>query len=763
MTIDIRFLIFIFFPILMFGQNNQTDFTGEVRIQNSLEGLPYATIVLENSNGSYNAITDSIGKFVIKNIPFGIYQVQLSSIGYKMVKIPEYAIEHIDTKEVLFEMSPTTIPLEEVVIKAGNHGQPISTLSSIYVMTQEQVRRFPATFYDPARLATVYPGVLNDNDQANNLSIRGNSPNNMNYYIQGVEIVNPNHLANAGTATDRPTANGGGVSMISAQLLDESRIHTGVQPISIGQSTAGSLDYYFQSGSEDKMHFTGQAGLNGIDLALNGPLSDRLSYVANYRYSTVGLLSKLGVDFGGETINYQDLSLNLTFKQNQRTQWQFFAIGGDNSNLFEGQVDSLREVEKDLQTIDYNSKIGILGLSVNHQLKNGSNWHSTMVVSGRSDDRSDFYNDLPSRKSEDHSSLAKHGFDTKIEQSISPSWKWLYGGSMTLWSGNLDYSTETLSNLGNDASGGLIRPYSQIKYIKDYWTMGLGLGLQHNTSSQSTDIEPRIQILRYLDQNQKISLNSGIHHKQQTYLILLSSTANASLDMMSSWKSSIAYDFNLDKSHFNATLYYESLSDVAVDNNGFSALNQLEQYPSQELSTTGKGKNYGLEMSYNYYLNNGMFYRISTSLFDSKFKNPSFADWKNTRYNTQFIFNAVIGKEFDWSDHEKNKTLGINLQLIYAGGYWTSLIDEEASRAAQTTKYVNGSEFTIQQPNVLRSYFRIYYKINHDKRYSMISMDLSNVLNKENLAYRYFDPFLDKTFDKYQLGLIPMLSYIISM
>ncbi|WP_236970797.1 TonB-dependent receptor [Membranihabitans marinus] len=763
MTIDIRFLIFIFFPILMFGQNNQTDFTGEVRIQNSLDGLPYATIVLENSNGSYNAITDSIGKFVIKNIPFGIYQVHLSSIGYKMVKIPEYAIEHIDTKEVVFEMSPTTIPLEEVVIKAGNHGQPISTLSSIYVMTQEQVRRFPATFYDPARLATVYPGVLNDNDQANNLSIRGNSPNNMNYYIQGVEIVNPNHLANAGTATDRPTANGGGVSMISAQLLDESRIHTGVQPISIGQSTAGSLDYYFQSGSEDKMHFTGQAGLNGIDLALNGPLSDRLSYVANYRYSTVGLLSKLGVDFGGETINYQDLSLNLTFKQNQRTQWQFFAIGGDNSNLFEGQVDSLREVEKDLQTIDYNSKIGILGLSVNHQLKNGSNWHSTMVVSGRSDDRSDFYNDLPSRKSEDHSSLAKYGFDTKIEQSISPSWKWLYGGSMTLWSGNLDYSTETLSNLGNDASGGLIRPYSQIKYIKDYWTIGLSLGLQHNTSSQSTDIEPRIQILRYLDQNQKISLNSGIHHKQQTYLILLSSAANASLDMMSSWKSSIAYDFNLDKSHFNATLYYESLSDVAVDNNGFSALNQLEQYPSQELSTTGKGKNYGLEMSYNYYLNNGMFYRISTSLFDSKFKNPSFDDWKNTRYNTQFIFNAVIGKEFDWSDHEKNKTLGINLQLIYAGGYWTSLIDEEASRAAQTTKYVNGSEFTIQQPNVLRSYFRIYYKINHDKRYSMISMDLSNVLNKENLAYRYFDPFLDKTFDKYQLGLIPMLSYIISM
>ncbi|GAA5221538.1 carboxypeptidase regulatory-like domain-containing protein [Membranihabitans marinus] len=747
----------------MFGQNNQTDFTGEVRIQNSLDGLPYATIVLENSNGSYNAITDSIGKFVIKNIPFGIYQVHLSSIGYKMVKIPEYAIEHIDTKEVVFEMSPTTIPLEEVVIKAGNHGQPISTLSSIYVMTQEQVRRFPATFYDPARLATVYPGVLNDNDQANNLSIRGNSPNNMNYYIQGVEIVNPNHLANAGTATDRPTANGGGVSMISAQLLDESRIHTGVQPISIGQSTAGSLDYYFQSGSEDKMHFTGQAGLNGIDLALNGPLSDRLSYVANYRYSTVGLLSKLGVDFGGETINYQDLSLNLTFKQNQRTQWQFFAIGGDNSNLFEGQVDSLREVEKDLQTIDYNSKIGILGLSVNHQLKNGSNWHSTMVVSGRSDDRSDFYNDLPSRKSEDHSSLAKYGFDTKIEQSISPSWKWLYGGSMTLWSGNLDYSTETLSNLGNDASGGLIRPYSQIKYIKDYWTIGLSLGLQHNTSSQSTDIEPRIQILRYLDQNQKISLNSGIHHKQQTYLILLSSAANASLDMMSSWKSSIAYDFNLDKSHFNATLYYESLSDVAVDNNGFSALNQLEQYPSQELSTTGKGKNYGLEMSYNYYLNNGMFYRISTSLFDSKFKNPSFDDWKNTRYNTQFIFNAVIGKEFDWSDHEKNKTLGINLQLIYAGGYWTSLIDEEASRAAQTTKYVNGSEFTIQQPNVLRSYFRIYYKINHDKRYSMISMDLSNVLNKENLAYRYFDPFLDKTFDKYQLGLIPMLSYIISM
>ena len=45
--------------------------------------------------------------------------------------------------------------------------------------------------------------------------------------IEGVEIVNPNHLSNAGTFNDQPAATGGGVNVLSAQMLDKSSFQYG--------------------------------------------------------------------------------------------------------------------------------------------------------------------------------------------------------------------------------------------------------------------------------------------------------------------------------------------------------------------------------------------------------------------------------------------------------------------------------------------------------------------------------------------------------
>ena len=166
-------------------------------------------------------------------------------------------------------------------------------------------------------------------------------------------------------------------------------------------------------------------------------------------------------------------------------------------------------------------------------------------------------------------------------------------------------------------------------------------------------------------------------------------------------------------------------------------------------------------MAFQHYLNHGFFYMVSGSLFDAKFITTGLDDWINSHYNNQYIFNTTIGKEFDFSTTEKQKVLGINFQLVYTGGFWETPIDLIASREAQRTVRIDRDLFSIHLPDVLKTYFRVYYKINHSKRYSLIGLDLSNVLNRENVSHRYFDPFLDQVVDKYQLGLIPMLSYVI--
>ena len=60
----------------------------------------------------------------------------------------------------------------------------------------------------------------------------------------------------------------------------------------------------------------GEVGFNGFELGFEGPLSkaNQSSVLLNYRYSTLDLMDKLGMDFGTVGIpKYQDFSGKLTW------------------------------------------------------------------------------------------------------------------------------------------------------------------------------------------------------------------------------------------------------------------------------------------------------------------------------------------------------------------------------------------------------------------------------------------------------------------
>ena len=66
------------------------------------------------------------------------------------------------------------------------------------------------------------------------------------------------------------------------------------------------MDMNLRKGNSSESEWTAQAGLIGIDIANEGPISDNsdASYLINYRYSTLGLLSAMGVDLGDERIGF---------------------------------------------------------------------------------------------------------------------------------------------------------------------------------------------------------------------------------------------------------------------------------------------------------------------------------------------------------------------------------------------------------------------------------------------------------------------------
>ena len=87
-------------------------------------------------------------------------------------------------------------------------------------MSQNQYKVMPASFQDPARILINYPGFSTQNDGANAIIFRGMPPEFSRWQLFGADIVNPNHLANAGTANDLATGNAGGVNALSGSVLD---------------------------------------------------------------------------------------------------------------------------------------------------------------------------------------------------------------------------------------------------------------------------------------------------------------------------------------------------------------------------------------------------------------------------------------------------------------------------------------------------------------------------------------------------------------
>jgi hypothetical protein len=45
------------------------------------------------------------------------------------------------------------------------------------------------------------------------------------------------------------------------------------------------------------------------------------------------------------------------------------------------------------------------------------------------------------------------------------------------------------------------------------------------------------------------------------------------------------------------------------------------------------------------------------------------------------------------------------------------------------------------------------------KEKNILSLDIQNVINRENEAYHYYDPWTRSRKQKQQLGMVPILSY----
>jgi hypothetical protein len=765
-------LSLLFCTLYSFAQTPVQVIKGRVQEMESHQGMAEATVVVISLDPIVGVVTDSLGNFRLENIPVGRHIVEIRNLGYQTQRVTEVLVEAGKETVLNTYMIMAEEDLEMITVRATKPVQihPLSTR----LITIEQTLRFPATFFDPARAAGFYPGVVNQNDQANALSIRGNSPAGLVWMLEGIEVANPNHTPNAGTFSDRIMLNAGGVNILSALMLDHSTLITGAFPAGFGNARSGVMDMAFREGNSEVHEQTVQLGLIGLEAAVEGPINanNGSSYLANYRYSTVGLLTGLGVDFGDEEINYQDGAFKLSFPGKDGGKWTVLGVGGWSSNLFEGAQDStLWEVEKDRMNINFTSNTLIFGGG--HERKYiGSrlHWKTDLIYSRMQSTREGvrILDDLSFRLQEsDEYQEQKLGLRSEIKKKLSSN-GFLRAGVRVSWQQYfLDalfsnvYFTNTSQDL-LDVQFLQFQPFLEYRQmLGKRWNLKVGL---HSLGVAGDNFlfspEPRASLAFLTRRNGQFALAYGLHSQLPAPQLL---AKNPDLDLLKSHHIGLRFHQQIrNDQRVSVELFYQSLFDVPVTlaSSSFSGLNVVEVYnPFIDLLVSdGTGNNRGIELEWQRYMVDEWFAMVNATLFRSEYTGSDGVK-RSTLFDGQYAANVAGGREFSWQRKGKSRILGVHLRGVYYGGWRQSPVDESASLESGVVVFDDEQAYSETLPDYFRMDLRIYLKRNTQGRNAMLALDLQNLINRRNVAFRYFDFQQQQTVDRLQLGLIPILSW----
>ncbi|HMP98838.1 MAG TPA: carboxypeptidase regulatory-like domain-containing protein [Cyclobacteriaceae bacterium] len=767
------FFVFLLIAVNLHAQDITQNIRGKVYEHPANYPLDNAQLsLIRQAEVLFSTRSNDKGEFTFENIPVGRYKLEVSHTSYYRYST-EIFLQSAKALWLDIPLIERVRELDEVQVSAS--AANIYDIPGVQQLSIEQSTRIAANFFDPVRVSTAFPGVVVANDQNNAIIVRGNSPDGLLWRLNGLDILNPNHLSNAGTLSDRPAANGGGTNILSAQMLGNTRFINGNYQPAYGNFQSAVVDMDLRESRSNQLKHTVQVSLIGLDYAAEGSLvPEKLSFTANARYSTVGLLTQMGVDFGGEAIAFKDVSGQLVYRASNNGVLKFFFLAGDSENDFEARQQSDWEEDKDRFNIRYSGKTFISGLTYLVPLNNNAMLKSGLAYSSASQSRyADFTGSLIGiERWEDfemQSNLLSQfiSINKRLSRSI-----WLEVGNYLNFYSDEIYKQEIprlfdclfcfLPEAGINGSFETwqMATYAQIKkQFSSKLNATIGLRGVKTGMYSKYNLEPRAELQFDINEKQMLSLNySRLSRLQQSSVYL--SRQNANLGLTQSHQLALNYvrTFAGDL-RLRSSLYYQYLFDVPVEpGSTFSVINLMELQERGGLLNEGAGRNYGFDLSVEKSFFDDFYLLAGGSRYKSEYRDSN-EIWRNTRFDGGYTLNIAAGKEWTKRKEAARKTFGLDTRLLYLGGLYEMPILESFSLVNGKSVFDESAGFTEKLPDYFRFDLRLSWRKHKEAYTRTISIDIQNLLNVQNIAYHYYDAFLQERQAQYHLGVIPILAY----
>jgi hypothetical protein len=683
---------------------------------------------------------------------------------------------NISLTENIQQLNEVTVSSRRNRFGAQNEFASVSARS----FSVEEAKRYAATVSDPARMAMNFMGVSGSNDRENGIVVRGNSPKGVLWRLEGIEIPNPNHFSSLGTS-------GGAVSMLNANTLAATDFYTGAFPAEIGAALSGAFDLQFRNGNQERREHSVQIGTLGAEIATEGPFRKgrQASYLINYRYSTLTLLQGF-FDLGGVLPAYQDFSFKLNLPTKKAGTFSLWGLWGYNVASKDAVADS---TEWGFSNPNFSlrayGEMGVAGISHQYFI-NSHSYIKTVVSLARDSYKSDIdslnptnnYAKVPTQ----HARHINDYYRGTVMYNNKLSSRHTVRAGLVAQQISADmheaYHDEELGQwiefIKGNGSSQYYQAYLQWKSrLTEQLTLITGVHGSYYYLTEKGTVEPRAS-LSYQRNKSTFALSAGFHSKPEHISVYLFQNdsfgnvmrkTNKDLDVLKAFHTIGGYETSLPlKMRLKAEVYYQYLYSIPVEmdsNTAFSMLNTQNIYSLAEinkpLSSTGTGRNYGIDLSIERPFANNYYVMVSGSLFRALYTSYA-GDEYNTLFNRGYQLNVLGGKEFKLNSNG-SRILGINGKTLYSGGLRESKIDLARSMQYEQLMIVPGQYYTKQGMPYFRIDGSVYYKFNRRHATHSLQLDVQNITNRRNYFYSYFDGTNGRIATVYQTGIIPTIAY----
>ncbi|RGZ36523.1 TonB-dependent receptor [Bacteroides thetaiotaomicron] len=627
---------------------------GTVIDKSSRQPLEFINVMIVGLNKG--GVTNAEGKFSIGQVPPGIYRLQASAIGYKTVTTPEYMLSTRDL-HIQIEMEENQTELEGVTVTASPFRRDIESPVSLRIIGLQEIEKSPGANRDISRIVQSYPGVaFSPIGYRNDLIVRGGSPSENRFYLDGVEIPNINHFSTQG-------ASGGPVGILNADLIREVNFYTGAFPTDKGNALSSVLDFKLRDGDMERNSLKATLGASEVSLASNGHLGKKTSYLVSVRQSYLQFLfDMLGLPF---LPTFTDAQFKLKTRFDARNELTVLGLGGIDKMKLNTKADD----EDNEYILSYLPKIQQETFTLGAVYRHYAGAHVQSVVASHS-----YLNNRNTKYQQNDESDPEHlmlrlrsteqNTQLRLENSSSfRNWKVTVGTSLDY----SQYSNTTFQKVYTDRAQtfdyhtylGIMRwgLFGTVNYtsIDERFTASLGLRADANNYSAamkdlSDQLSPRLSLSYQLTEHWSLSGNAGLYYQLPPYTALGFKNNNGlyankyALRYMQVSQGSIGLNWRKgDTFEVSVEGFYKDYDKIPLSvADGIPLTCKGNDYGvigNELLTSTAQGRSYGAELLLKWLIAKKLNLASSFTLFKSEYRTDKESEYIASAWDNRFIFN----------------------------------------------------------------------------------------------------------------------------